>query len=209
MSPNLSEQKCLLMEVELRYGKAVETPYDFVCLRESIQRETGEYISVSTLKRLWGYVKNSGGVRPSTLDVLARYVESYNFNDFICCMDASKYQDSVYFAGAVVRSSDLSSGDNVILEWNPDRRVMLVYLGDNVFEVTDSGTSKLNAGDHFTACAFIQGEPLYLAEVIRHGSPVSAYIAGRRGGLTRVEIVSSTPPHMRCKSLYRSMIRQL
>lgn len=194
MNPNLSEQKCLLMEVELRYGKAVKTPYDFVCLRESIQRETGEYISVSTLKRLWGYVKNSGGVRPSTLDVLSRYVESYNFNYFIGCMDASKYQDSVYFAGAVVRSSDLSSGDNVVLEWNSDRRVILVYRGDNVFEVTDSGTSKLNAGDCFTACAFIQGEPLYLAEVIRHGCPVSAYIAGRRGGLKRVEIVSSTLP---------------
>ncbi len=191
MKHNLLGQKCLLIEVESRFGKSLETPYDFAALKESIWGATGDLISLSTIKRLWGYVGGVSEARPSTLDVLSKYVGKRDFNDFLGSVDLSKYEDSAYFSGPMVRSEDLSVGDRLVLEWNPDRRVEIVYEDGNVFEVSDPGTSKLAAGDHFRTRAIIQGEPLYLTEIIRNGRQTQAYVAGQRGGLKRVEVLRS------------------
>ena len=43
---------------------------------------TGEYISPTTLKRLFGYVKPATAPRTSTLSVLARYVGKAGWSDF-------------------------------------------------------------------------------------------------------------------------------
>ena len=62
----------LLELVVQRYGRSVNTSTDFESLSVVIEHETGDYLSASTLKRLWGYVSLHPAPRFSTLDVLAR-----------------------------------------------------------------------------------------------------------------------------------------
>ena len=64
------------------FGQTLDAPTDYERLSADIQNKTGEVISTSTLKRLFGYIKPGTIPRPSTLSVLARYVESAGWSDF-------------------------------------------------------------------------------------------------------------------------------
>ena len=64
------------------FGKTLDSPADFDALALAIQGKTGEYISPTTLKRLFGYVKPATVPRTSTLSVLARYVGKAGWSDF-------------------------------------------------------------------------------------------------------------------------------
>lgn len=73
------------------FGQTLDAPTDYERLSADIQRRTGELISVSTLKRLFGYIKPGTIPRPSTLSVLARYVGSAGWSDF--CFKCSKEEN--------------------------------------------------------------------------------------------------------------------
>ena len=72
MTNQIPEISLLLLEVERKYGRKVSTSTDFESLSVVIEHEIGEYLSSSTLKRLWGYVSLRPTPRISTLDVLCR-----------------------------------------------------------------------------------------------------------------------------------------
>lgn len=177
------EIEFLLSEVTRQFGKPVNASSDFEQLALEVEGRTGEHLSESTLKRLWGYVNLNPTPRASTLDILARYTGRENFRRL--CMEMQ--ETSAFFSAECVRSADLEEGAVVILGWMPDRRVELVYLGDMRFEVRDSGTSKLRRGDRFEAGEFLLGHPLYLGAVERNGTILPAYVAGRSQGLTLLE----------------------
>ena len=60
--------------IEAKVGRKIQTPKDFDYLSACITEELHEPISVSTLKRLWGYIQSSGSPRLSTLDMLAHEI---------------------------------------------------------------------------------------------------------------------------------------
>ncbi|MBD5584945.1 MAG: hypothetical protein HDQ88_07680 [Clostridia bacterium] len=64
------------------FGRTLDAPTDFDALSSEIQNKTGETISPSTLKRLYGYIKPATAPRPSTLSTLARYVGFTGWSDF-------------------------------------------------------------------------------------------------------------------------------
>ena len=53
---NIPELTYLLSEVERKYNRRIATTNDFESLSVVIEHYTGELLSASTLKRLWGYV---------------------------------------------------------------------------------------------------------------------------------------------------------
>ena len=59
------------------------TPKDFEYLRDSIYEECHEMVSISTLKRLWGYNKYDNTPRKSSLNPIARYVGFRDWDDFL------------------------------------------------------------------------------------------------------------------------------
>lgn len=61
----------------------MSTPKDFDCLRNSIYEECHEMVSVSTLKRLWGYNRYDNTPRKSSLNPIARYVGFRDWDDFL------------------------------------------------------------------------------------------------------------------------------
>ena len=73
MSKNIPELTFLLAEVEKKYNRRIATTTDFESLSVVIEHTTGELLSSSTLKRLWGYVSLNPTPRISTLDILSRF----------------------------------------------------------------------------------------------------------------------------------------
>lgn len=73
------------------FGQTLDSPTDYERLSADIQKRTGELISVSTLKRLFGYIKSGTAPRPSTLSALARYAGSSGWSDF--CSKCAKEAD--------------------------------------------------------------------------------------------------------------------
>ena len=78
----MPELAYLLDEVEKKYGRRIATTTDFESLSVVIEHQTGELVSSSTLKRLWGYVSLNPTPRISTLDILSRFVGSRDFKMF-------------------------------------------------------------------------------------------------------------------------------
>ena len=67
--------------MEKKFGKEIRYPSDCDSLSEDIFISTKQKISVSTLKRLLGFVSGVQEPRLYTLDVLAKYL-GYNNWDF-------------------------------------------------------------------------------------------------------------------------------
>ncbi len=68
--------------VLVKFGRTLDSPTDYDLLSVAIERHTGDMISSSTLKRLFGYNKQQTSPRPSTLSTLARYVGFAGWSDF-------------------------------------------------------------------------------------------------------------------------------
>ena len=78
----------LLERVEEKVGRKMKTPRDFDFLAEQIFETMHKSISVSTLKRVWGYVPANGITRESTLDLLAQFAGFASFSQF--CQQTTK-----------------------------------------------------------------------------------------------------------------------
>ncbi|MDD5820332.1 MAG: hypothetical protein PUC96_07590, partial [Bacteroidales bacterium] len=78
----IPELSYLLQMVEKTYGRKLDTTTDFESLSIIIENKTGELLSSSTLKRLYGYVSMKPVPRKSTLDVLSRFIGYRSFEDF-------------------------------------------------------------------------------------------------------------------------------
>ena len=184
----IPELTSLIKKVEEKYGRKVNTSTEFEALSVTIERETGDYVSASTLKRLWGYVTLQPSPRIATLDVLARYTGSSSFADFRQQLKTDPSFESSFFTTRFVVTDELAEGDLVTLGWSPNRLVRLKYLGSSKFQVISSENSKLLAGDEFSASQFMLGYPLFVDRIYRAGNYTPSYVAGKIEGLNLLEV---------------------
>ena len=187
MPNQIPEIALLLEEVERKYGRKVNTSTDFESLSVVIEHEIGEYLSSSTLKRLWGYVTLKPTPRISTLDVLSRYIGHQSFAAYREALKSSGAVESSFFSTPCVSSSDLNAGDTITIGWPPNRLVTLRYEGEDTYTVVKIANSKLQVGDRFRATQFLLGYPLYIDRIHRSDGTTPSYVAGKNGGLNRVE----------------------
>lgn len=184
MSINLQHITLLRQLVEESADHAIATSNDFIFLSGEIRGRLNENLSVSTLKRLWGYVDGYASVRPSTLDILARFVGFPDWETFVSdYCEAEGVQSSHRVVGESLYAKDLKTGDRVEIQWNPNRRCMLIYMGDNLFEVSESVNAKLKAGARFLCQRFTLNQPLYV-DVLDNEGLTAVFVMGNKGGLT-------------------------
>lgn len=179
--PEIAE---LLLLIERKYAKPLRTTTDFEEFSFHLKHQTGEVVSASTLKRLWGYVNDIHVPRGHTLDMLSRYVGYEHFSGFCVWLKSSTVYNSSFFTAKQVVSKELAPGTEVEIGWSPNRYLRLLYRGDALFEVAEAKQSKLREGDCFEVSYFLIGQPLSLPYVLRDGVRTSPFIAGRNGGLT-------------------------
>lgn len=168
-------------EVEHLVGRKIASPKDFDFLARQIQGYTQEPISVSTLKRMWGYVNCKSNPSKFNLDLLSRMVGFTDWEAFVG--GANSAPSSRFFFKSKLISDALDVGDKVRMTWQPGRVVTLGYKGNDVFVVLESVNSKLKQGDTFTCHQFVEDEPLYLSNIDHPGFQTSNFVCGQTGGI--------------------------
>lgn len=187
-TPEITE---LIHLVEKIYGKQLNTTTDFEHFSGYLHHNGYGTVSASTLKRMWGYVKDARKPRMNTLDILAAYVQHENFASFVAYLKTSTQYNSSFFSIQHISSADLPVNAEIELGWAPNRRLRLRYLGESLYEIIEANNSKLLAGDRFMAGCIFKEVPLYLPFILRNGEQTSPFIAGRNGGITCLNIIKN------------------
>lgn len=185
----IPELQYLLELVEKQYGRKLSTTTDFESLSVIIEKATGDLLSSSTLKRLYGYVSLNTVPRKTTLDILSRFIGNRDYETFRISLSNDPQFSSRFFSAKTVTTSELKAGDRLRIGWPANRIVTLYYLGDDLFEVETSVNASLVKGDRFRQVSFMKGYPLYLSRILRDGDYTPAYVAGMNSGLNLIEIV--------------------
>ena len=171
----------LKSEVETLVGRKIASPKDFAFLMRQIHGYTQETISVSTLKRMWGYVNSNTKHSKFNLDLLSRMVGYAGWDAFVQGQDS--VASSRFFMKSELIANALDVGELVRLTWQPGRVVTIRYKGNDSFEVVEVQNSKLSVNDTFTCHQFVAEEPLYLSNLNHPGVPPCNYVAGQNGGI--------------------------
>ena len=185
--PEIAE---LRKRIEERLDRRMATPADFDFLSSAIWARTHENLSASTLKRIWGYVNGVDSIRRSSLEILAKFLDFKNWEDFLAFIsqdNGSDWENGLHF-----RAEDLKVDDLIQVAWKPNRHCTFRYLGNQQFVVEAAENSKLNAGSTFRCNLFILGRPLYLTDLIQNSNPPSTFVAGQKDGLCELKIQSIT-----------------
>lgn len=185
----IPELQYLLELVEKQYGRKLSTTTDFESLSVIIEKATGDLLSSSTLKRLYGYVSLNTVPRKTTLDILSRFIGNRDYETFRISLSNDPQFSSRFFSAKTVTTSELKAGDRLRIGWPANRIVTLNYLGNDLFEVETSVNASLVKGDRFRQVSFMKGYPLYLSRILRNGDYTPAYVAGMNSGLNLIEIV--------------------
>lgn len=195
---NLPEIIELKKDVSKRFGDQLRTVNDYERLAEILRSEQGAPVSVSTLKRLWGYVKGYDSVRRQTLDILSRYVGYADWTYYVRHINR-KYARQSKFLVDGFKSEELQIGEIINIAWQPNRTCSLLYLGNSRFKVLRATNTKLHPDDHFRCSLFVKDEPLYMYDLVQGLNPPTMYVAGMRGGLSVIERIAPPPLRVRMK----------
>ena len=186
----IPELQYLLELVEKQYGRKLSTTTDFESLSVIIEKATGDLLSSSTLKRLYGYVSLNTVPRKTTLDILSRFIGNRDYETFRISLSNDPQFSSRFFSAKTVTTSELKAGDRLRIGWPTNRIVTLNYLGNDLFEVETSVNASLVKGDRFRQVSFMKGYPLYLSRILRDGDYTPAYVAGMNSGLNLIDVVN-------------------
>ena len=181
-------------DVEKHIGQALLSPSDFHGLIQQIWNQQRAILSLSTIKRLWGYVESNGTPRLSTLNTLAQFLGCADWNAYLVALEQRGGIESALCTGEGIQTADLQAEDRIVVAWQPNRQCIFRYLGDNQFVVEDSTNAKLQQGITFSAARFMIGQPMYLDNILLADSTCTSYVAGKRHGLTSVTKINNIEP---------------
>ena len=181
----------LRSDIEKHIGRTLQSPADFEQLTHRIWEKQHAVLSLSTIKRLWGYVESNGSPRLSTLNTLARFLDFADWNAYLVSLEQHGGIESAMCAGEGIQTADLQTGDLIAVAWQPNRLCVFRYLGDNQFVVEESKNAKLQVGTTFSAVRFMISEPMYLDNILLADGTRTSYVAGKHHGLTSVTKINN------------------
>lgn len=184
---NSSEVFELRKELERSLGKKLKTPADFEFCVGAIWERLHQNISPTTLKRMWGYIEGADTTRLSTLNLLSHYLGYSDWEGFRRHLEENSESQSNEMINPTLLSSSLHNGERVEIQWQPNRRCVLEYLGENTFVVIESEHSKLQKGNTFECLSFYLHHPLYIDNLVQGDNAPVSFVVGKRDGLTVVK----------------------
>ncbi len=177
----------IIKEIEEKFGTPIKYPKDCESLSNSIQLNCNKVISVTTLKRLMGFVKQVEQPHRYTLDIIANYIGYKDWDDVIRFVGSK--DNSSFFQLEGIDVSTLRKGNKIEFTYEPKRFVVLSYLGDTKFKVKESKNSKLQKDDLISFTYITLNHPLISSEVIRNGNSLGKFTAGKVNGITSIKIL--------------------
>ena len=188
------EIQCLRRDIEQHMEQQLQSPADFQLLIHRIWEKQHAVLSLSTIKRLWGYVESNGAPRLSTLNTLARFLNFTDWHAYLVSLEQRGGIESAMFTGEGIQTSELKKGDLIVVTWQPNRQCTFRYLGENQFVVVDSKNAKLQKNTTFSAVRFMIGQPMYLDNILLADGTRTSYVAGKHHGLTSVTKINNIEP---------------
>lgn len=175
----------LRKEVERRLPFPMKGPDDYSHLSDLLKDEGCGTVSATTLKRIWGYISDTGSdYRPNayTVTALCRLIGFRDIEEFTA--SDSPIQSREY-TGTFVESRTLPKDTIVELRWQPNRVCTLQYLGNTLFKVVHvENSTTLREGDEVECGCFTQHAPIYFPRIFREGSHPMTVMAGGVSGIT-------------------------
>ena len=184
-----SEIAALRLAVEKKFGSPVRTPRHFTALSFQIEDIAREYLSDTTLQRLWQYKTGYSTVAIHTLNVLCHYLGISDWETFCTQLKESSDAESEMKPVDGIDIDSLKAGTRIFIGWLPNRTCIIKYLGNHRFETIEAHNSKLQVGDTFTCINIQKGRELYLDKVQR-GESEMYYVIGTRNGLTTLKTLA-------------------
>lgn len=174
----------IIEKLKQKSGLSFRQSKDYAILSGLINKETGEMISDNTLRRLMGVKNDAGEPRLVTLDIVARYLGSANWNDLVGepVPSGSGFRNHLN----VIKTEDLAIGQCVEVQYVPARTLKLRVTGKNSYVVEECTTTNLKPGDTLYMDSLAQGQTMFVSRVDREGKTIGQYVAGEIGGLTKV-----------------------
>ena len=185
------EIQCLRRDIEQHMEQQLQSPADFQLLIHRIWEKQHAVLSLSTIKRLWGYVESNGAPRLSTLNTLAQFLNFTDWHAYLVSLEQRGGIESAMFTGEGIQTSELKKGDLIAVAWQPNRQCTFRYLGENQFVVVESKNAKLQKNTTFSAVRFMIGQPMYLDNILLADGTRTSYVAGKRNGLTSVTKINN------------------
>lgn len=179
----------LRKRIEEAYGQEIRYPLDCDGLSFEIQRRTGQHLSASTLKRMFGLVGQQVKPRVATMDIIAMFLGYKSMKDMESQAGEGCDISSFISIEEEIESAKLTPGTQIQFTYDPDRFLSMTYIGDNQYIVNESQNSKLLKGDIVRITHLAIGFELLASEVIRNGGNIGAYRAAKEGGLTSLEVL--------------------
>ncbi len=187
---NKPEIAALRLAAEDKFGCPLRAPRHFTALSFEIEETTKEYLSETTLQRLWQYKAGYPTAAIQTLNVLCHYLGISDWEAFCSSINDSSGIESQMRSNDGIDIDSLKAGTRIRFGWLPDRLCVVKYLGDHRFEAVETHNSKLCVGDTFTCINMQKGREMCLDRLKRKGQPEMSYVIGTRNGLTSLEIVN-------------------
>ncbi len=188
-----NEIETLIRLIEKRLNHVLKTPRDFDELSLEIKIRQNETISISTIKRILGYVSDKHRPSHTTLSVLARFVGCRDWAHFKQCLTENSAVTRLQPSGKLVQSSTLAPGDEVELHWEPHSHCRLTYEGYLLYRVAESANCCLTPGDTFKTQAIVEGQPIIATDVTLNQRSLMAFVLGAEQGIAEVTVRTSAP----------------
>ena len=174
--------------IEAKFSSPLQYPQQCEALAMAIKDATGQTLGTTTLKRMMGFVNGPASPRLSSLDIIAQYLGYPDYD--LLAKDIGQDADISDFREVEsLDSANLEPGEQIQLTYQPNRLLVLTYIGDNKYVVNESRGSKLLKGDKLMIAGFYVGFTLLISDVERSGRHFGSYQAAKQGGLTSVEIL--------------------
>jgi hypothetical protein len=181
--------KIIRERIEHKFGQEIRYSKDCEVLANEISNTTTKKISVSTVKRLFGFAKGIEEPRLYTMDALAVYLGYKNYDELLA--EFKSANSSEFEIVEEIRVDELNLNVELALHYEPNRRLKLRYLGDSKFELIEVVNSKLLEKDIVVVNHIVRDYPLFLSNVIRQEKNLGSYIAAKISGVTAIRILSN------------------
>lgn len=180
-----SELERLKRQVEDYIDFPLTGPDAYRKLAETLQRKGCSYVSDTTLKRIWGYISDTGCDYHPNAYTLTSLCNLLGYKD----MDAFSANDTPLqsrdYAGEYVESRFIPENAVIELKWKPGRRCKLLHVKATLFKVISVANSSCLREDDMVECGcFTQNAPAYFTRVFRQNSLPVTYVAGSASGIT-------------------------
>jgi len=172
----------IIDKIEKTFGRNIRYSSDVEELCYRIESVTGRSVSVNTLKRLFGIVKDVKEPRLYTLDTIANFLDCKTWDELL---NKERGSNSDFSLNNEIKIDSLKEGERVFFAYPPDREVTCEYMGKgNLFTVVESKNGKLRVGDVIVVNHFLPNYPLIIDNVVRDGVALGQFTAGKYSGLS-------------------------